>query len=70
MTEPYVSKERLTLEALKRAMFPEEMARIDRSECPFCGESVSALDFRDALSAKEFKISGLCQKCQDDTFGR
>jgi hypothetical protein len=26
--------------------------------------------FRDELSAKEYTISGLCQDCQDDFFGR
>jgi len=26
--------------------------------------------FRDALSRKEYGISGLCQKCQDDVFGK
>ena len=25
--------------------------------------------FRDAISRKEFTISGLCQSCQDDVFG-
>jgi hypothetical protein len=28
-----------------------------------------ASHFRDAISKKEFTISGLCQACQDDTFG-
>ena len=33
---------------------------------PFgCGKPVNGLDFRDALSAKEYQISGLCQACQD-----
>lgn len=31
-----------------------------------CGE---ADEFRDALSEKEFGISGLCQSCQDSVFG-
>jgi len=26
------------------------------------------LSFRDSLSYREFKISGLCQKCQDEVF--
>ena len=26
-------------------------------------------DFRDALSHKEYGISGLCQTCQDEIFG-
>lgn len=28
-----------------------------------------AVEFRDALSEKEYRISGLCQKCQDSVFG-
>ena len=36
--------------------------------CPFCGLEASKMEFRDDLSKKEFEISGLCQKCQDETF--
>lgn len=34
--------------------------------CVFCGGP--AAEFRDALSQKEFSISGFCQKCQDKVF--
>lgn len=34
--------------------------------CAWCGEEVKG--FKDKLSAKEFRISGLCQRCQDKTF--
>jgi len=36
--------------------------------CGFCSQPIG--EFRDRLSEKEFKISGLCQKCQDEVFGR
>lgn len=37
---------------------------------PFgCGRSAPPGSFRDALSAKEFTVSGLCQSCQDEMFG-
>lgn len=36
--------------------------------CPVCRRPVSN-DFRDELSRKEYQISGLCQECQDKTFG-
>lgn len=38
--------------------------------CPFCNKKITfALsEFRDDLSRKEFRISGLCQKCQDEFF--
>ena len=28
-----------------------------------------AVEFRDALSKREYQISTLCQKCQDEVFG-
>jgi len=28
-----------------------------------------ANEFRDAFSEKEYRMSGLCQKCQDEFFG-
>jgi len=38
--------------------------------CVFCHNKINMEDFRDDLSRKEYNISGLCQKCQDDTFGK
>ena len=35
--------------------------------CVFCGKP--AFEFRDALSRKEYEISGICQECQDEMFG-
>jgi hypothetical protein len=38
--------------------------------CVFCGsDKVNSWDFRDELSLKEFQISRICQKCQDEVFG-
>lgn len=34
--------------------------------CPMCGRKITP--FRDTLSLKEFRISGMCQKCMDKTF--
>jgi len=40
------------------------------AHCVICGSSkVYSIDFKDALSRKEFGISGMCQKCQDSVFG-
>lgn len=36
--------------------------------CPMCGDKIDDTKFKDKLSAREFKISGLCQKCQDEIF--
>ena len=40
---------------------------IVNATCVSCGKPAD--NFRDELSAKEFQISGLCQKCQDSVFG-
>lgn len=40
----------------------------DNGICPFCKKPVNIDEFRDDLSRKEYRISGLCQKCQDDFF--
>jgi len=38
--------------------------------CVTCGSTnISCGSFRDAMSIKEFKISHMCQKCQDSVFG-
>lgn len=34
-----------------------------------CAGDGTATEFRDALSRKEYGISGMCQKCQDSVFG-
>lgn len=55
---------------LKSMGFDEEVARLERGECPFCGAPTDDNSFRDELSVREYHISGLCQKCQDRTFGK
>ena len=40
----------------------------DDNKCPFCGKDMSNPVFRDELSVREFKISGICQECQDNYF--
>lgn len=35
--------------------------------CNLCGKP--ATDFRDELSEREYRISGMCQQCQDKVFG-
>lgn len=39
------------------------------SRCPSCRTDILAGSFRNPISAKEYGISGLCQKCQDSVFG-
>lgn len=50
-------------------VFPEETKQIEKGNCPFCKKKIDITTFKDSLSYKEFKISGLCQECQDETFG-
>ena len=56
------------MQDLLKAMFPVETARAKAKKCVFCDESVSADSFKDALSRKEYAISGMGQKCQDRIF--
>jgi hypothetical protein len=34
-----------------------------------CGKPVVMADFKNEISRREYRISGLCQKCQDEIFG-
>ena len=49
-------------------IFPGTLEKIKKEICPTCSEPVE--EFRDDLSRQEFKISGMCQKCQDAVFGK
>lgn len=46
----------------------EEVRRVMLGMCPFCKTPVTTEDFGDDLSLKEFQISGMCPKCQDEIF--
>jgi ribosomal protein L37AE/L43A len=56
-------------ELMKSAGFGKEVKLVEQHKCPFCKKKVNEKDFRDELSRKEYKISGLCMKCQDKMFG-
>jgi len=51
---------------MKAVGFGEQVEKIKKGKCPFCGKEIG--EFKDALSRREFEISGLCQQCQDETF--
>lgn len=48
--------------------------KFNMETCPYCNDTGVLIDeiqqfiFRDSLSAREYRISALCQKCQDDVF--
>jgi len=68
MAEP--TKKAPEIEALVDATNPSGRKRVDSIKqdiCSWCGEP--ATEFKDALSKKEYTISGFCQSCQDKTFG-
>jgi hypothetical protein len=54
---------------MQEAGFGKQVEAVKEGKCPFCNKIVNASMFRDKLSYKEFRISGLCQICQDKTFG-
>lgn len=47
-------------------LFPKDQFTSAKIVCPFCNKEITG--FRDELSLKEAKISGLCQHCQDVVF--
>lgn len=52
-------------------IFNKHVEAVKNKKCPFCGKEIKGQeDFIDEISWKEYKISGLCQKCQDETFGK
>ena len=55
-------KDEFTLMAFGRAFSIAQSGK----QCVCCGEF--NLEFRDELSRKEYKISGMCQCCQDSVF--
>jgi len=50
--------------------FDKEVRRIEFGLCPFCVLPVRVEDLRNEISIREAEISCMCQKCQDDFFGK
>ena len=43
----------------------------DPGVCPYCNRKFDPIsDFRNQESIREYWISGLCQQCQDQVFGK
>jgi len=55
---------------LSDIMGVDRVTTIRKDRCVSCKTSVNNVenDFRDALSLREYSISGLCQTCQDKTY--
>lgn len=56
-----------TLDDLSGKVFGRKRTEtIEGNKCVTCGGDASKFD--DELSVKEYSISGMCQKCQDEVF--
>lgn len=45
--------------------FRDQVKLIEENKCTFCRETVNTANgFKDELSFREYRISGLCQNCQ------
>ena len=63
MNELELAKEAMSLNLYGRS----RTIALAAGQCVKCGKY--NLEFRDELSRKEYRISGLCQSCQDAIFG-
>lgn len=47
-------------------IFPDKRKLKEEGKCPICTKAIG--EFRDELSRREYRISGMCQDCQDEIF--
>lgn len=67
---PRSPKMQSVIDNFSNALFGRKNSESIRDKvCVDCGTPVKMADFRNAISRKEFEISGLCMKCQDSVFG-
>jgi len=50
--------------AIEHIFFPTES--VEKESCSVCKQPVT--EFKNAVSSREYEISGMCQSCQDDVF--
>ena len=55
-------------EIMRKAGFGKEVDPVKEGKCPVCGDPIDTKEFRSELEFREYKISGMCQKCQDEVF--
>lgn len=56
-------------EFLKSGLGIDRMRAVRSNYCALCGSDVLAGSLIDEESRREFRISGMCQECQDEMFG-
>lgn len=58
------------MQVMVSAIMGHEHNVYERADCATCDATdLKPSDFTDALSRREFGISRMCQKCQDEVFG-
>jgi len=71
MAKPKESSEEVEdwLDKMAKKMYDVERTKAIRREiCVDCKSEVDMSNFRDEKSKEEYRISGLCQNCQDEVF--
>ena len=53
---------------MKAVGFGKEVEKVKEGKCPFCSKKIKMEDFTDESALKEYHISGICQKCQNEFF--
>jgi len=56
-------------EIMEKHGFLKQIELAMHGKCPKCEKGINMKDFKNKSSLREFEISGLCQKCQNDFFG-
>ena len=54
---------------MKKMGWEKAVEAVEEKKCPLCVKDIKMEDFKDKISKVEYKISGICQKCQDNIFG-
>ena len=54
-------------EFIEEVMGANRIKQIQNNNCILCKHD--AVEFRNSISEKEYRISGMCQSCQDEVFG-
>ena len=54
---------------LRKLGFSKEVDAVENGICPLCKKEVDVSLLRDIASKAEYRISGMCMKCQDRMFG-
>lgn len=57
-------------ELIKKIGMVEQINNVNEELCATCGKDMKKETFRNRLSIKEYSISGMCQSCQDEVFGK